>query len=150
MMRSHHYSVCTRFNFFSLTLGIQQSRVYKTNCFPRSHYTHTITSYTLHIRGIGNGTVSSAIWESVPRKNEFLKTFPIARVRRTSGIWRLSKTHEGTLCFAKLLRATMLLLVNNIRTKCSRQECTRNRAVLTSWLLTFSYKNLKFTPIVDK
>ena len=63
---------------------------------------------------IGNSMVSRAIWKKHARVS-FSKTIEIARVRRTSAIWRLWKTHE--CMFFQIARETILLLVNNIHEK---------------------------------
>ena len=75
---------------------------------------------------IGKSMVSSAIWKKHARVS-FSNSIKIARVRRTSSIWGLWKTHECV--FFQIAWETMLLLINNIHEKIMQNWVIRLRRV---------------------
>ena len=88
--------------------------------FPANNKTQRLYIFWYNICtsiSIGNSIVSSAIWKKHARVS-FSKTTKTARVRRTSAIWCLWKTHEWM--FFQIARETILLLINKIHEKITR------------------------------
>ena len=76
---------------------------------------------------IGNSMLLKCYLEKT-RTSEFFKHLKIARVRRTSTIWGIWKTHE-CMFISKLAREINLLLGNNIHDKVMQNWATHLRHV---------------------
>jgi hypothetical protein len=91
------HQICSGNTFYRLWDNVLY---FVQKCAPRN-FTDCLYGYIM---------VSSAIWKKTC--TSFPKTIKIARVRRTSAIWSLWKTHECMCFFFQIARVTKLLLIN--------------------------------------